>query len=429
MINTTGAQDVFISNARVIDPSSPYNGKRLDILIQKGVISKVGKDLKEPFGVVTISGKDLHVSPGFADLHVNIQDPGFEYKEDINSALNAAAAGGFTGILSCSTTNPCIDNKSGVEYQLRKAKGHVTDLWASGSVSQKQEGKELAEMFDMHRAGAKAFYDFKSEIVDSQLLKLALQYVKPFNGVIMIFPSEHHLTSGGLMNEGDISTINGLRGIPSMAEEIGVQRALKLAEYTDQRIHLTSVSTLEGLDLVKRAKKKGIKVTCGISVANLLFNDGELEGFDSNFKLIPPLREEKTRKALIEGLKSGVIDVVISDHWPQNIEGKECEFEVADFGMNTIDSSFAMLRTATKDKIEIEDLVTILSQKSRSILKMKMPSIKEKETANLTVFQPNEKWTFDVEQSLSQSKNSSVNQELTGRILAVVNNQSVHVNQ
>jgi len=428
VINSAEAQDIFISKARVIDSSSPHNGKQLDILIHKGIISKMGKNLKEPFGIVAISGKDLHVSPGFADLHVNIQDPGFEYKEDINSALNAAAAGGFTGILSCSTTNPCIDSKSGVEYQIRKAKGHVTDLWASGSISQKQEGKELAEMFDMHSAGAKAFYDFKSDMSDSQLLKLALLYVKPFNGVIMVFPSEHYLSYGGTMNEGDVSTKNGLRGIPSIAEEIGIQRALKLAEYTDQSIHLTSVSTLEGLNLIKKAKKAGIKVTCGISVANLLFNDGELENFDSNFKLIPPLREEKTRKKLIEGLKSGIIDVVISDHWPQNIELKECEFDVAGFGMNTLDSSFAMLRTATKDKIEIEDLVKILTSKSRDILKIPVPSINEKERANLTVFQPNEKWMFDVNQSLSQSRNSSVNQELTGKIVAVINNQTVNVN-
>lgn len=422
------AENIFISNARIFNKNSPHHGKTADIHVQDGLILKIGKNLKEPFGSLTISGKQLVVCPGFADLHVNIPDPGYEYKEDITSALNAAAAGGYTGVLSCSTTKPCVDNKSTVEYQLKKAKGHLTDLWVSGAISKGQLGRELAEMYDMHRAGAMAFYDFKSNVTDSQLMKLAMLYVKPFNGKIMAFPSESFLSSGGVVHEGLKSTENGLQGLPSIAEEIGIQRLLKLAEYTEQAIHFTSVSTTEGVDLIRKAKKQGIRVTCGVSIANLFFNDQVISRFDSNFKLNPPLREEKVRKALIEGLANGIIDVVVSDHWPQNIESKECEFEAAEFGMNTLESAFGMLRTATRDKIEVEDLVEILTQNPRKILGVDVPIIQEKQLANLTVFQADQNWEYNVKNSVSLSRNSSLNGELCGKIVAVINNGQVHVN-
>ncbi len=421
------SEDVFIANVKVVDPNSPFNNKKVDILISDGIITRIGKDLKEPFGATRIEGKNMTACPGFVDMHVNVQDPGFEFKEDIDSALKAAAQGGYTGILSASTTDPVVDNKSGVEYQIRKSKGHLTDLWVSGSLSKNQKGKELAEMYDMHKAGALAFYDFKSNVNDSQLLKLALLYVKSFDGLIMLHPSEHFLTSGGEVNEGEMSTRNGLKGIPAIAEEIGIHRALKIAEYTDQKIHFTSVSTIEGLDLIKKARKKGIKVSCGVSVANLLYNEGALDSFDSNFKVNPPLRDEKTRKALIDGLKSGIIDVVVSDHWPQNVENKECEFEVADFGMSTLENAISMVRTATDEKIEIPQLVDILSMKPRKILGLDIPAIKEKESANISVIQFNEK-VESSELKYSLGANQPSFPEMKGKVVASINNAKVHLN-
>lgn len=427
-MKTESHKEVYISGAFIIDDSSPFNGKKTDLIIKNGIITEIGKNLKQPFDAVIFTENGLCVSPGFADIHVNVQDPGYEYKESIESAMDAAIAGGFTGILSCSTTLPAIDGKSGIEYQLKNAKNHLCDFWASGTISKGRLGKELSEMFDMHRSGALAFYDFKSEIEDSRLLKLALLYSKSFDALIMVHPAEKYLTSGGVVNEGIMSTKNGLQGIPAIAEELGVQRALKLAEYSDKAIHLTSISTLESIELVKKAKQKGQKVTCGVSVANLLFNESVLEGFDSNFKLNPPLRDEKTRKSLIDALSKGIIDVVISDHWPQNVEGKECEFETADFGMNTLETSFSMLRTATLEKIELAQLVRILTKNPREILKLPIPSIDINKEANITIFHPDKKWKYDVNKSLSQSRNNSINQELTGTISGVVNNQKVFSN-
>lgn len=427
-MNSESQKEVFISGALVIDESSPFNGKKIDLLIKNGIITEIGKNLKQPFDATIFSESGLCVSPGFADMHVNVQDPGYEYKESIETAMAAAIAGGFTGILSCSTTLPAIDGKSGIEYQLKNSKDHLCDFWASGCISKGRLGKELSEMFDMHRSGALAFYDFKSEIEDSRLLKLALLYSKPFDGLIMIHPAEKYLTSGGVVNEGILSTRNGLQGIPAIAEELGVQRALKLAEYADKSIHLTSISTQESIELVKKAKQKGQKVTCGVSVANLLLNESVLEGFDSNFKLNPPLRDEKTRKSLIDALGKGIIDVVISDHWPQNVENKECEFETADFGMNSLETTFSMLRTATLDKIKLVDLIRILTKNPREILRLPIPSIDINKKANITIFHPDRKWKYDVSKSLSQSRNNSINQELSGAILGVVNNQKVFSN-
>jgi len=344
-------QTVLIKNATVVDNHSPHHLKKSDILIEKGIIVDIGKNLKESFGSEVIKEDGLHASIGWMDMHVNVQDPGFEYKETIESSLNAAAAGGFTEVLSCSTTTPVVDSKSGIEYQLMKSRGHACQLHVSGALSQKSEGLELAEMFDMHNAGAKAFYDFKSNVTNSQLLKLSLLYAKPFDGLVMCLPDEIYLSENGVIHEGEISTLNGLQGIPNIAEEIGAQRALKILEYSAHRLHFTSLSTPGAIDLVKKAKQKGLNITTGVNVANLFFTDKSLVNFDSNLKLLPPLREEKVRKNLIKSLISGDIDVVISDHWPQNIESKDCEFELAEFGMISLETTYVMLNTALNGSV------------------------------------------------------------------------------
>jgi dihydroorotase len=420
---------VLIKNATVIDRNSPHHLKKADILIEEGIIVKIGKNLKESFGSEVVKGDDLHASIGWMDMHTNVQDPGFEYKEDIDSSLNAAAAGGFTEILSCSTTKPVIDSKSGIEYQLMKSKGHACQLHVSGSLSQKSEGMELAEMYDMHNAGAKAFYDYKSNVSNSQLLKLSLLYTKPFDGLVMCLPNETYLSENGVIHEGDISTINGLQGIPGIAEEIGVQRALKILEYSEHRLHLTSLSTTGAVDLVKKAKQKGLNITTGVSVANLMFTDKGLEDFDSNFKLIPPLRDEKTRRSLVKAVISGDIDVVISDHWPQNIESKDCEFEIAEFGMISLETTYAMLNTALNGALDQTKMIEILAENPREILRIPLPKIEVGEKANITLYQPNMTWKYDLSKSRSISRNSSLNGfEFKGRVLGIINNGTYYLN-
>ena len=423
-------QTVLIKNASIVDKQSPFHLKKADILIEKGTIVEIGKNLKETFGSEVIKEDDLHASIGWMDMHTNVQDPGFEFKEDINSALNAAASGGFTEVLSCSTTKPVVDNKSGIEYQLMKSKGHACKLHVSGALSQKSEGLELAEMFDMHNAGAKAFYDYKSNVNNSQLLKLSLLYAKPFDGLVMCLPDENYLSENGVIHEGEISTINGLQGIPVIAEEIGVQRALKILEYSEHRLHLTSISTTGAIDLVKKAKQKGLNITSGVSVANLFFTDKNLLDFDSNLKLRPPLRDDKVRKSLIKALISGDIDVVISDHWPQNVESKECEFEIADFGMISLETTFPMLNTVLNGSMDQSAMIELLAEKPRRILRIPTPKIDVGLTANITLYQPNRKWKYQLKNSQSVSRNSPVDgYEFKGKVMGIVNNGSYFLNR
>ena len=421
-------REYFIRSVLISDPSSPFNGRKIDLHLKDGVIHKAGKGLKEPFGAGIIEGKGLIACPGFADLHVNLQDPGFEFKEDIRSALGAASAGGYTGILSISSTSPAVDNKSSVEYQLSKAGGSITDLWVTGSISKGGEGQELSEMYDMHLAGAKAFCDFKSDIKDSRLLELALLYTKSFNGLIMVHPGEYYLSRGGMVNEGNSGTKSGLPGIPGIAEELGIHRAIRLADYTDQAVHINSISTKEGIDLMRRAKKSRIRVSCGVCIASLFFNEESISGFDTNFKLNPPLRDEKTRKLLIEALKEGVIDVVISDHWPQNRESKDCEFDQAEFGMNTIESTFAMLSTATSGIIYSGDVLAILSRNPRRILGIEIPVIEPGAAVNMTIVQADAPWEYQSVKSLSRSSNFTSPGKLNGKVVATLNKEKVFVN-
>lgn len=422
-MNTFGqSEHILIQKALVADPNSSHKNKRLDILIESGKITQIGKKVNEPFGSTVVSGKELVVSPGWLDLQVNIPDPGHEYKEDVPSALRAASVGGFTAILNNSDSDPAIDGKSGVEYLLKHARGHLTELFVAGTLSKGRLGKEISEMYDMHRAGARAFCDFKSPVVNTQLLKLALLYAKSFNGLIMVHPIDPYLSNGFMVHEGAVGMENGLKGMPPVAEEIAIERAIRLAEYTGQRLHFTTVSTIEGLELIRKTKKN-LQITVGVCAANLLFKDEVTASFDTNFKLNPPLRDEKTRKHLLRGIEKGQIDVVVSDHWPQNVENKDCEFELAEFGMNSLETAYSMLQTAMGEKLEPMALANLLSVRPREILGLEIPRIEKGENANCTVYQPKEKWKFKVEESESLSRNISLNdKELTGIVRSTIRN-------
>ncbi|MEQ8323138.1 MAG: dihydroorotase [Vicingaceae bacterium] len=426
---TEQRDSILIRNAKLVDKRSPFHLKTMDVHIEHGVIKEIGKNLKEKFGMEVISGKDLHLSIGWFDLHVNVQDPGYEYKETIESALKAAAAGGFSGVLSCSTTIPAVDHKSAVEYQLNKSKGQACELFVSGCLSQQALGRELAELYDMKMAGARAFYDYKSNVENSQLLKLALLYTKSFDGLVMCQPGDKYLNGHGMVHEGRVSTSNGLKGIPTIAEDIGVERMLKILEYTGHKIHFSALSSPASVKLVKQAKKKGLGVSAGVSSFNLMYTDQEVSNFDSNFKLMPPLRDKSMQKSLISGLLDGSIDVVISDHWPQNIESKDCEFENAGYGMINLETSFAILNTALEGRMSSEDMIELLAVKPREILGLEIPLLDVGQKPNLTLYQPSKKWTYNVSDSLSVSRNSGLDgREFIGSIVGVIRGGTYQLN-
>ncbi len=421
--------NALIKSAKVIDSNSKFNGKTVDILIEKGIINKIGTNLKNSKKYQEISFKDLHVSTGWFDMRANFCDPGHEYKEDLNSGLKAAAKGGFTGVMIMPDTHPATSSKSGIEYIINKTKGNIVDALPAGSLSHNCEGNEIAEMYDMHSAGAVAFTDNKKSISKSSLLNRALLYSQSFNGLIIDFPNDKELSNHGQINEGVISTELGLKGIPALAEELMVNRDIYLAEYCNASIHLSNISTKKSVKLIKDAKKKGLKITADVNSYHLLLDETELLNFDNNCKVIPPLRTKDDIKALITGLKDGTIDAICSDHVPEDIENKQCEFDNAAFGMINLQTSFALSNTSLNGKLTLQEIIIKTTSAPREILNIDNPSIKEGEQANLTLFNPKVKWSLQKEDILSKSKNTPlVGKELTGKAYGVINNNQLFLN-
>ncbi|NND95172.1 MAG: dihydroorotase, partial [Flavobacteriales bacterium] len=317
-------------NVKIIDQKSSWNKKRVDVVISDGRISDIGKGLK-PKGTV-IKGKNLHLSPGWIDMKVHFCDPGHEYKEDLRSGLSAAKVGGFTSVVTMPDTTPAVDNKSAVEYLLTKSKDSGVKVYPAACISKGNKGKELSEMIDLDRAGVKMFSDDKKAIESSSLMNRALLYAKDTGRVVSTFPQDPYLGEHGSMNEGKVSTSLGLTGIPHIAETIQLRRDIDLLRYTGSKLHVSGVSTSESVKLIKAAKKEGLEISAEVHLANLIWTDDQLRGYDTKFKLSPPLRSEKDRKALVKGVNDGTIDCISSDHRPEDVEHKKLEFGRAHYG-------------------------------------------------------------------------------------------------
>jgi dihydroorotase len=414
---------VIIRSAKIISSASESNGQIADILIIDGVITEIGNDLNAPDGAEIIEADGLCVSPGWFDMHVNFRDPGFEYKEDLSSGKNAAAAGGFTGVAVMPSTLPPIHSKSEVEYVINKTRGFIVDIMPIGAVSKDLDGKDLSEMYDMHLSGAVAFSDDKKSIADPGLLQRALLYSKAFNGLIINFPDEKKISLDGKMNEGVTSTHTGLKGMPTLAEDIMVQRDIFLAEYTNARIHFSTISSAKTVDLIRAAKKQGLNVTAEVAVHNLFFDDTALEGFESFFKVKPPLRSKYDIEALLNGLADGTIDAIVSDHAPEDEEMKKREFDYAAFGAIGLETAFAAANSVLASKLSLEKIIDLVSINPRKILNLPIPAFKIGEKANLTCFIPNHNWTVKESDLKSKSKNCPfIGQNLTGKAIAILNN-------
>ena len=332
---------ILLQSVNVISPGSTHHLKEKDILIEGGKIITIAEAGKLPTdNVELISGKDLFVSPGWFDLHVNFGEPGEEYKEDIESGCRAAVQGGFTGVLVMPSTNPPISGRPSVEYILNQAQKSLVEIQVAGTISDKREGKDLSEMFDMFQAGARVFTDDKRAVQDAGLMTRALLYTQNFGGKVFSFAEDKSIAGKGLVHEGIASTSLGLKGIPSVAEEIMINRDLSLAEYTNSPLHFSTLSSRQGVDLIRKAKAKGMKVTADVSAAHLMLDDSSLKEFDSNYKLKPPLRTADDRQALIDGLIDGTIDSICSDHLPQDTEHKRMEFELAAYGASGLETAF-----------------------------------------------------------------------------------------
>ena len=413
-------KNLLIQSATILDPRSPLNGESADVLIIKGKIAEIGKKISHfDKNTQVIVAKGQFLSPGFFDLNVNFGEPGIETKEDMQTGSLAAAAGGFTGLALMPNTNPPIDSKGGVAYIINKSQNQLIDVHPLACISHKNEGKELAEMFDMKQTGAIAFTDGNRPVSNAGLMSRALLYTQSFNGLIMSFAEDQDIAGKAKMNEGLMSTFLGMKGNPSLAEELMVSRDLYLAEYNDARIHFSTISAAKSVDLIRKAKKAGIKVSCDVAAHQLIFTEDNLEGFDSQYKVKPPLRTKKDQKALIAGLKDGTIDAIVSQHTPHEIEFKDVEFEIASYGIIALQTVLPMVLKAGLDLDMILDKLVI---SPRKVLGLEIPELKTGNSANFTLFNPEEEWELNEETNKSKSSNSPFfGQKLKGKVKLVYN--------
>lgn len=411
---------ILIKSVKIQDPNSPFCGRTADILIEDDIIAEIKKSIGTAGIKKVIKGTDLHASPGWFDMQANFCDPGYEFKEDINSGIQAAANGGFTGVALSPSTYPPAYSKSQIEYMVHKSAGKIVDIFPVGTLSHKMEGKELSEMYDMKISGAVAFSDDTSSIKDSGLLYRALLYSKSFGGLIITRGSDPSLSPCTFVNEGSASSLMGIKGEPAVAEEIMVVRDLFLAEHTGSRLHIHSISTAGSAELIGNAKKRGFPVTSSVNGYNLAMDDSALLQFDSNLKVNPPLRTKDDIKAMKNGLRNGTIDVICSDHRPEDEENKKLEFDLAAPGIAGIQTLYPLVNMYSG--LSSLQIIEKIALAPRRILGLKLPVIKEGEMANITIFSPEMEWIPNDKNMKSLSKNNPwLGKKLRGKAIAIIN--------
>ena len=415
---------IILKSAKVINAESKYNGTKQDILISEGKIVKIAKSIIDKNATI-INIKNLHVSNGWFDSSVSFGEPGLEERETIENGSDVASKSGFTGILLNSNTNPVADNQTDISFIKLKSKNSICNIYPLGALTISSKSVEMAELFDMKNSGAVGFYDYKKPILNSNLLKTSLLYSQSFDSVIMSFPMDKLIAKNGIINEGKISVSYGVKGIPNFSEEIQINRDLHILEYTGGKLHIPTISTKNSLDLIKKAKSKGLNVSCSVAIHNLIFNEEKLKDFDTRFKVLPPLRSEKDRLALIKGVKNGEIDLVTSDHCPIDIENKKTDIYNAKFGTIGLESFFGALNSL----FTTEETVEILT-KGREIFNIETIQFKEGSTANLSLFTVDDEYEFSKENILSKSKNSAfLGIKMKGRPIGIINSNKTCINE
>ncbi len=424
--------DLLIKHVKPVS-NSEESDSFVDIRIKNGVISEIGKNLKETNGEELFDAKNSYVSPGWMDMHVHFREPGYEHKETIQTGSKAAVFGGFTEVACMPNTAPPIHTRDVVEFIKKKSSTLPVEVHPIGCVTKDRKGKSITEMADMKEGGAVAFSDDGDPVYDSRVMRIALEYSSMLGVPIINHEEDLRLSRPGHMHEGEISARLGLDGTPSIAEEIMIARDILLAQFTGGHIHVAHISTKGAVDLVRRAKREGIQVTTEVCPHHFDLTDKEIEKqhFDTNFKMHPPLRTREDVDAVIEGLKDGTIDAICTDHAPHAIEEKEVEFIYAPNGIIGLETawSISVMRLLKPGHLKLHDLVNKLAFRPRQILNLDIPEIKEGAAGNLTIFNTDEEWTLSKSEIRSKSKNSPyLNNNLIGRAVAVYNKNQLVVN-
>ncbi|MBA2744786.1 MAG: dihydroorotase [Flavisolibacter sp.] len=416
--------EILLRQARIIDPSSPFHLQTKDILISNGSIKEIGSIQSPSAHIIEI--EDLSVSPGWTDVFAHFCDPGFEFRETLETGATGAAKGGFTDVMVIPNTAPVIHNKSGVEYIVQRSKTLPVHIHPIGAVTKNNEGKELAEMYDMHASGAVAFGDGLATIQSAGLLLKALQYLKAIDKPLIQVPDDLSISATGLMNEGILSTRLGLPGKPDIAEELMVRRDIELAKYTGSKIHITGISTAQSVAMVRQAKKEGLNVTASVTPYHLYFSDENLKEYDTNLKVNPPLRTIHDRDALRAGVMDGTIDCLATHHLPHDSDHKVVEFEYANYGMTGLETAFAALLSSIPG-IDPARLILFLSLNPRKIFGLPAATIHINQPASLSLFNMTLNWTVGA--SVSKSDNTPfTGMELTGKPLGIINKDQLFLN-
>lgn len=398
----------LIKNVRVIDPALSLD-EVADILIDGQTIAQVGKNIE--CADAEIFDRDGCIAvPGLVDIHVHLRDPGQEYKETIETGTAAAAHGGFTGICSMPNTNPTTDNATTIDYVLDKAaQADHCRVYPSGACTKGLKGESLSEMGDMVLHGAVAFTDDGRGVQNSGVMRRVMDYAKMFNKVVMSHCQDEDLVGPGQVNEGVVSTRLGLAGWPATGEELQIQRDIALSELTGCPIHIQHITSARGVELVREGKARGIQVTCEVTPHHLVLNEDDITTtYNTNLKMNPPLRSKADNAALIEGIKDGTIDCIVTDHAPHADHEKAREFELAPFGMTGLETSLGVILTYLVDPglITYNELVELMAIKPREILRLDQVTLKQGSVADITIFDPEVTWTVQSDDMYSKSHNS-----------------------
>lgn len=416
---------LLIKNVTIAGIPAPETA--VDLFIDKGSIAAIGKNLGL-HATTIIDLPDLFISGGWVDPFCHFHDPGAEQKETLATGAAAAAAGGFTDVFAVPNTQPAIHNKAQVEYIVQKSLALQAAVHPLGAVTKNCEGKELAEMYDMKASGAIAFTDGWQTLQHPQMVLKALQYVKPFGGIIIQLPDEPQLTKHGLMNEGVTSTRLGLPGKPALAESLTVARDLELLEYTGSRLHFTGVSTKKSIELILQAKRKGLDVTCSVTPYHLSFTDDELNSYDTNLKVAPPLRTAEDVETLKAAVLDGTVDCISSHHYPQDYDHKVCEFEYAGYGMEGLESSYRGVLSALP-QLSFHRIAELFSMSARHIFNLPPTGFQVGEPAHFTLFTMAGAGVFEQGAIRSKSRNNAFTGKiLSGKVIGTIRGERILLN-
>ena len=416
---------LLIANGHLIDPNEGQNSGK-NLLIEDGkVIAWLGQNESVPEDAEVFDASGMIVAPGFIDLHVHLREPGQEHKETIASGCAAAVAGGFTSVCPMPNTNPINDNAAITRYIIEQAEhANLANVFPIGAITKSSDGKELAEMGEMKAAGAIAVSDDGRPVPNAGMMRRAMEYAKDFDLPVVDHCEDKSLSSGGVMHEGRISLLLGLKGMPALAEEIDAVRDILLAKETGAHIHIAHISTKGAIEIVRRAKNENINVTCEVTPHHFTLTDKAVEGYDTNTKMSPPLRSQEHLEAIIEGIKDGTIDAIATDHAPHHSDEKALEYDRAPFGITGLETAvgLAFNELVHKGVIDLVRLINLFSANPAKIFNLKnCGTLKIGSVADVTIIDPDLNWTYKASDSKSKSKNSPFeNWQFTGAAVATI---------